>query len=69
MFTKLTVLSFAVIGTLAAATPIEAKLQLAQGFGQRCKTAQGVCSMSRPALVGAKCFCPAPSGSISGTVI
>jgi hypothetical protein len=69
MFTKLTVLGFAVFGTLAASAPIEGKLQLAQGFGQRCQTPRGTCFLGAPLPIGKPCSCPAPTGPVPGVVI
>jgi hypothetical protein len=69
MLARLTVLTLAVIGTLAASAPIEAKLQLAQGFGQRCQTPRGTCFLGAPLPIGRPCSCPAPTGPVPGVVI
>jgi hypothetical protein len=68
MLTRLTLLSFAIIGSIATPAPAEFRQALAQ-FGQRCQTPRGTCFITAPVPLGSPCFCPTPLGNVAGKVI
>jgi len=65
--------TFALLATIgvgiAGSSAESPRWQLAQYFGQRCATQQGLCFMGQPGLVGQSCWCPTPYGPVPGVIV